>query len=548
MNWKKEIKYLSIDELVEESKLTAGEGRSYPIVKLFSHLYKKSNNFTSLLHNDDILLNRLFNNFQFIFIENNKIAIELLGKITDENLKDDLILNIFESDKIKVIKAINLLNFITNKRLKDDLILNNFDLILNVNRHKAFKILKLIENRELRDDLILNNFDKLLKHNEIKVFKILELVVDKNIKSRLIKSIDNKIEDLIEKIKTIQYTQNLKIKKVVLIESNNLIALEKEERLNIKFDIRFLFKLLKKEKNLIQYKEIIKWLKVKLLLNQFKDNFSELIYHGITQSEILHQDIYELERFITTPYFQNQLKKFKQQQESKKNANKILNQVSNNRKKKKKPYFIELFKQKHKIKTIHSIIPEVAKKDFKLAKELMNEVQKNYLVANIRREIFLELYKKDFLKAIECYCKLNDFHTKVELSREVIDYNIPKFKKSFFAQTMSILDSQNIVNTPMDLATIAPHEVLKYYGEIEDDIEDRVDGVIEKIEELKSKREEARSLKDRELLRGVGVEIQKLKDEIQKDNELFEAFLTRFNIDEFEFEDRLLLDLSYLKR
>ena len=220
-------------------------------------------------------------------------------------------------------------------------------------------------------------------------------------------------------------------------------------------------------------------------------------------------------------------------------TDKILEKVENANFKEKE--FLKLFLEKYPFNKFFQAIPRVAIREFSMAMFFLDKLKR--LQHLVIREIFLELYKKDFLKAIECYCKLNDFHTKVELSRETIDYYIPKFKESFFVQTMSILDSQNIVNTPMYLATIAPREVLKYYGEIEDDIENRVDEVIEKIEELKSKREEARSLKDRELLRSIGVEIQKLKDEIQEDNELFEAFLTRFEIDEFEFEDRSLWDL-----
>jgi len=47
------------------------------------------------------------------------------------------------------------------------------------------------------------------------------------------------------------------------------------------------------------------------------------------------------------------------------------------------------------------------------------------------------------------------------------------------------------------------------------------------------------------LFRKISTKVQKLKNEIQEDEELFEAFLTKFDIDEFEFEDGSLFELVH---
>jgi peptidoglycan hydrolase CwlO-like protein len=120
---------------------------------------------------------------------------------------------------------------------------------------------------------------------------------------------------------------------------------------------------------------------------------------------------------------------------------------------------------------------------------------------------------------------------------------VPHFTESFFIEAMVILDSQNIANTPKDLVSVEPVEVLKYYGEIEDEIGERVDESVEQIRLLKLKREEAKISKDIATLRETKKEIEQLKEEISSDKELFEAFLERFGIDEFDFEDGELWDL-----
>jgi len=172
----------------------------------------------------------------------------------------------------------------------------------------------------------------------------------------------------------------------------------------------------------------------------------------------------------------------------------------------------------------------------------LNRIKDKEKRQKTQEKIFLIL-QKDLDSVMFIYNKIDNFYIKERLSKEAIKHHLPSFTNSFFYKSIFALDSRNIINTLDELASIAPKEVLKYYGEIKDEIEDSLNKIVEKIENLKLKREKAKRTKDINMLKKIKEKSQNIKIEITQNEELFRAFLEHFNIDEFDFEDRELFEL-----
>jgi len=102
MGGEKRIEDLSVEEIVEQIKLTIKDGRKYTIRELINYLFEKSNNFTSLLINDSLLQNILLR----FFNKDIKSLIKKIESIDNPDLKANLLLQIFKGKRFKTLKKL----------------------------------------------------------------------------------------------------------------------------------------------------------------------------------------------------------------------------------------------------------------------------------------------------------------------------------------------------------------------------------------------------------------------------------------------------------
>ncbi len=435
--------------------------------------------------------------------------------------------------KHNIIPNIDLVEEIVNKDLRNRIIETFFNDFMQKNRTLSIRLLSNISDSRLQEK-IANNYP--LTHNSMDI-ELLDFYSKNTIKKKLIPLKIDELNNIQKNINTQNRSNAIyKAHREVQKEDNSALELDK-------LTVSRLYFLIIHEEEERNFNR---------LLNEFSkrvkkegENYSELIFKTIRESKIQNEALLELEKYIDKKGVKNRLRKLKEDRASQQSVNEILEIVLNSRKKRdreKEKYFTQLFKEKHDIQTIYAIIPQIATKDFRLAKRLLNRVKDETQREKTQEEMFLNL-QENLEQVMYAYKRIKDFHTKERLSKIALAHHLPTFTNSFFHKSLSALDSQNIINTLDELSTIAPREVLKYYGEIKDNIADRVEEVIKKIKELKSEREEAENLEDEELFDNVEIEAQKLKDEILEDRELLEAFITRVRITEFKFKRGVLLDL-----
>ena len=530
------------------------------------------------------LANSIVKKFFVLFLQRYRPQfIEALSFVTNNIEKDKLIIKAISilADGRDIQILISLLNYIEKVELKEKLFQNSIEILA---KHKKIVLIQKLFNHikissAIKEE-IKNKYSYLVEQDKKELENSLYLI-DEKIKEKVI-------------LKSYSTLQSQEIEDEEEIDTE--IDIE-----NITYARLAGFLIIETDRE--KHKEFFFHLKKKLKEDKSKDH-SKLAYQTITDSKIFESYLFELELFIKLVYFQNKLKDFKEQKEIERGITKMLKKISKkfgNRQKKlytqqkkleykyktnkefeyeefqskvlrtffkrekllfKKElenriekintqitilekeilhFFMEEFKKHRKIKNLYTIIPQIAKQDFELAQGLLKSINKQEDILNAQRDIFLTIYKEQPDKAILAYKRINNSLIKVDLSKIVLNSSIPDFENSFFIQAMEVLDSQNILKTPMELAVIAPRVVLEFHKEIESTTKERLNQIIEEKNILKEKRAEAKSSNDIKLLKKTKNDFKRLKNEIKENKELYEVFLEKFNISDFDFEE---LELS----
>jgi len=576
-----EIRYINIYsnvEMVEYLDFISNRILKEKIIsRYFSNILKKfsDNEVFNLLKSisDKELKNKAIKNSYTTLVEkfDEYNIIEILYDISDKNLKDKirnkLIQKIESNDKdnswifeflnsisdrtlqvditFKYIQTIKNKNF--NKNLSK-VFFEHFDKLFIINPYEAIEKLN-TNNQQLQRKIIIQHFSKLFRINSNLSMQLLKRVSpqQKNeIREEYSYYIKEEMQQHINSLYQIQSTRNSEIKEKVILDAYSAIDGYDESREDFileKTTPSTLAHLLISKTEKKQHKKL--FLNLKKSLQQDNDrDYSKLIYKIISQSKIFEPYLFELEEFVTSAYFKKRIKEFKEQKETEQSISKMLGKVLKHPKEKREKIFMQRFKQLRKIKDLYVVIPYVAKADFELGQLLMKKGIDKKRAEEVHRGLFLNEYQNRWDRAVMAYDKIDDFYIKVDLSKTVLDSFVPDFESSFFIQAMMILDSQNISKTPMELVTIAPKEVLKYYKEIKNEVGDVLNEVIGQIVDLQKRAIKAEELNDEQGFEEILEEEKKLKISIRADEKLFELFLEKYNLNNLKFMRLNLLDFE----
>ena len=492
--------------------------------------------------------------FEQILQVNAKLAFKLLEDISNKNLIDNTIEKFFPLFLQRHHQyIINLLNLIKNNGLKEKLLIESCEqLAKNRDIEILLKLLNYIEKSQLKEQIFQESMDILAQQKEIEIIRkivnqtLISAILQEKIKKRYSYLIKEKMNKYIDSLNDIQSTLNSEIKESVILYAYTVIQNQESSREEIdlqKATPEVLSHLIISETKKEKHRELFLYLVERLKEDKSKD-YSKIVYKTISRSRIFELYLFELEDFVTTIYFKEELKNFREQKETEQSINKMLGKVLKNPKTNREEIFMKRFKRLRKIKDLYVIVPHVAKRDFDLAQAIMEKRIERKKVQQVQKSIFVNEYQKRWDRAVMAYDKIDDFYIKVDLSKTVLDSFVPDFNSSFFIQAMMILDSQNISKTPMELVTIAPKEVLKYYGEIEDEVEKAFDEVLEQIKVLQGRAIKAEELNDEQGFEEILEEEKKLKISIRADEKLFELFLEKYNLNNLKFMRLNLLDFE----
>jgi len=568
----KSIHKLSFGEVLEQIELTSKQGRKYPLgrlnskllnlfpskklsynrkeqlssisiqklqkvlIKNFVNFFKKDatktikliTSFLSIELQDEIIIKR----FEKIFQVNSEKTIELVTSILSIELQEEIVMKNFEKIfKINSEKTIELLTFVFSKELQDEIIIKNFKKIFQIDFEKSVELLISISSKELQEEAIIENFKMIFLHDNYQnekhienLFKLISILEEK--KELLLTT----KEQLVYNLFFIQNTLDSNLKRKAILKSYKKIYLQNN---SIIFDIDFIFNLLPEVSNSKNSKNLLKKIEKEFIHANLNNDYNQFIQLIISNSKNINT--YKIKSFL-----ENKLRPYVEEKESKKVISEIIDNILDNPN--KEELFIEEFTKQYNLNTLFRFIPEVAKRDSDLAISLLDRLEHLHYLSI--EEIFLEIYKDNLSHALLYYNKLNNFYTKEKLSKQAIAHHLPTFTNSFFYKSLSALDSRNIMNTLDELATIAPKEVLKYYGEIEDEVEKAFDEVLEQIKVLQGRAIKAEELNDEQGFKEILEEEKKLKISIRADEKLFELFLEKYNLNNLKFMRLNLLDFE----
>lgn len=491
--------------------------------------------------------------FKEIFLTDKNLAIKLLQTISSHDIQNKIIVENFPLLVERYAKKITrVLNLLSDKKIKKTLILEASENFLSTDITMLISLLSKLDNSELKETIIIDSCKRLAEKSDIS--KIITLI-NKTASPQLREIIQFRYQYLIQEnrekhiklLNEIQYSLKNEIEESVIAEAHNAIHIAENKDNELKLDLatpELLSFLLINEQNNEEHQKLLSHLIEKITENSAKKDYSKLAYRTIEKSKIFKPYLYDLEPFISTLYFKEQLKDFKHKKEAERNINRMLGKVLSIHREKRENVFMNRFRQQHKIKNIHAVIPTIAKVDFELAQALVEKVNRKDLQQEIQETIFLDKYQSKFIQAIMAYNKIHNFYIKVALSKVVLESFVPEFTHSFFIEAMMILDSQNIAQTPMELVSIAPKELLIYYGEVEDDKESLLSSTIESIKELQQQADKAEEFADIETLETLDLEAIQLKKSIQEREKLFNLFLEHFNMNRVQFARLNLFDFK----
>jgi len=518
------------------------------------------------ISNNSLKEEALFKSFYKAEKFNEAQTFKFFNLILNTDLKEKLVIN-------KIIKELSC------NKLKNNITIKYFNIIFQIDIEKGFELLDLISSKELKEKIFHNSKNYLflsnnqyinirninlyikfsLDKNIVPDIEIVEKIINKELKEKTIKTFFNffieinrekaikllsKIEDkefqkqssqlniniLIQKLNSIQKNINTKNQNSAIIKAYKTIQKENSNSIDLnKLTIERLSFLIIYEEKEENFNKLINIFIQKT--KQENKNFSELAFNIIKNSKIQNKNLYLLERLINDKKTKQKLKKFKEQKNIQKEIYKILDIVINSKRKDKDRYFVQLFKEKYNINNIHTVIPQIAKKDFKLAKRLINRIKDKKQKEKTQEEIFLTL-QENLEQIMFFYERIDNFYIKEKLSKKALSFHLPTFTNSFFYKSLSALDSKNIMKTLDELATIAPKEVLKYYKEINDRDEEKFHKIINKIKILQQKVENAKEDDDKEW-ELIENEEKEIKNYIKSNTNIYNIFLEKYKIKSF---------------
>ena len=503
------------------------------------------------IENQKIIDKTINKYFQYILQKDKNVAIELLYFLSDKKLVENIIIEFFPKLQHFTDRLSDILNMLPSSNIKNKLIINSCSKLLDKDIKTILILLSQLDTQNLKDILIQDLTKKLAEKKDI--FNIIILInqisstsIQKQLRNKYRNTVDIQMNEYIKELNTIQYIRQKRIEVNIKEVAHHNLNISKDENNDLNLRETYpetIFSLIIDEQEDKKHKLLISYL-IESLNNHTSKNYSKLAYETISQSKLFNYSLYNLEPFISSIYFKDKLKEFKERKETEQSISKMLGKILKNPKTKREEIFMKRFKQLRKIKDLDVVIPYVAKADFDLAQDLIKKRIDRDKFQEIQKIIFLNEHQNRWDRAVMAYNKIDNFYMKVELSKKVLDSFVPDFESSFFIQAMMILDSQNISKTPMELATIAPKEVLKYYGEIEDEVEKAFDEVLEQIKVLQGRAIKAEELNDEEGFEEILEDEKKLKISIRADEKLFELFLEKYNLNNLKFMRLNLLDFE----
>ncbi len=481
--------------------------------------------------------------FGSIFNSDNAYALELLKEFDVQENIDKVIIDNFKkivhNNKKLVIKLFSYISSYDKK-----IIISKKYFYTTGDSEKEFiSLVKEIKNEIYFKKVILDLIPENLEFNIQKTIRLLKSFdVDSHIINKYKTRTQSILSEIFNKTKTeVYHMQNIENREIYnyFLERRSLNIFFTTNKLteNLKND-DILEILLKIEKPLM-FKLLIKMLISRLGNLDNRSEYSELLFKVISQNKIKNGYSHELVEYIDNTYFYNSALEYIEIEKAKNDVRKILNKIKTE--KKQGSAFIKAFKEKYPIKYLYGVIATVAQKDFTLAMELLKSVKNAKYEQIAIEETFLALYKTDLSAAVLCYERINYFPKKVELSRRVINEKYTFIKESFIGKFVNTISTQNIANTPYDLAIEHFEEVLEFYNPNKVQ-KTKLEETIDKLFVYKDDLENAKQNKDTELYKKVMFDITTTKENIQEDKDLYREFLETYNIDEFTFETTNILE------
>ncbi len=506
--------------------LQSEEQKSRLFVKYFKLIFKADKNF-ALKHFNALQSEEQKSRF-FTSILNKDIrkAFIFLNILQSEEQKSELFVKhfklIFKADKDFALRHFNALQ---SEEQKSELFVKHFKLIFKADKDFALRHFNALQSEEQKSELFEDNF--ILFFKEISIFASYE------------KEIKSIIHHLSNAMYTLQNKYNLSLQSHVLAEAT-VIKFFDTNKLPENIQISQLLKILSKIEKPLMFKLIVSMLKNRLENIKGKGKYSEQIYKVIIDNKLKLEVIYQLIDYIDNNYFRQQVLNYMESEKAKGDVKKILNKIINE--KNRVNAFMEVFREKYPKKILYTVIPKIAEQDYRFAMELLKKIA-NFKYEQIAlEETFLALYDKNLSQAITCYEKINYYPKKRDLSRTAIDNMFPFIENSFIGQFKNILNDQNILNTPFEISEKYPDEIFKYYAE-DKDKKTKLEDIIETLQQLINSLKQAKSNQDIDLHKKTLLEVEKIKESIKQNDELYASFLEEYNIDEFTFETTNILDI-----
>jgi hypothetical protein len=457
-------------------------------------------------------------------------------------------LEVFQQQSSQLRSVINLLS---TKKLKDKITLQSCKELVYKDLNGLIELLNQLAKGELKEKIILDSTEQLAKKSNLtQIITLVNKTASNELRTKIKERYRHLVNKSIEEYKNRLYNlENIQIeqkRESIIEEAHTIVDIQKSQEKELDLEsatVEILSSLVINVENQERQRELLSLMITKMKSDKSRD-YSKIAYKSIVDSQIYNHALYELEEFIESGYFKENIREFKERKETEQSINKMLGKVLRNREAQREEVFMKQFKRLRKIKDLDVVIPYVAKRDFELAQSLMKNRIDEKKSQEVQKFIFLNEYQQKWDKAIMAYEKIDDFYIKVELSKIVLERFIPHFTESFFIEAMVILDSQNIANTPKDLLSVEPVEVLKYYEKIEEGKENLFNELEAQIVELQQRATLAEEIEDENALEQILEEEKKLKNSIKADEKLFELFLERYDLSNLKFMRLSLLDFE----